>query len=96
MVKLAPEFFADAAAQMRNHGGVDSTRLTLKVRHRDGVITAKATNNTTTLTTRVTTQADFKALERIVTEYVTACTVFAPATSGDDSGKAGKKGKKRK
>lgn len=95
MVKLAPEYFADAAAQMRAHGGVERTRMALKIRHRDGVITAKATDGTTTLSTRIANQSDFRSLERIVTEYVNACTVFAAASTGDE-GKSGKKGKKKK
>ena len=95
MVKLAPEFFAAAAAQMRAHGGVERTRLAVKVRHRDNSISVKATDGTTTLVTRVLTQADFKVLERIINEYVGACTAFAEPTGADD-GKAGKKGKKKK
>mmetsp|Transcript_10448 Transcript_10448/g.32408 ORF Transcript_10448/g.32408 Transcript_10448/m.32408 type:complete len:98 (+) Transcript_10448:34-327(+) len=96
MVKLAPEFFADAAAQMRAHAGVDRTRLALKVRQRDGIVSAKTTDGTTTLTTTVRTQGEFKVLERIIGEYVSACTAFAPASLGEDTGKAGKKGKKGK
>ena len=96
MVKLAPEFFADAAAQMRQHAGVEKTRLTLKVRHRDGVISAKITDGATSLTTRVATQPDFKSLERIITEYAAACTAFAPAALADDGNKAGKKKGKKK
>ena len=97
MVKLAPEFFADAAAQMRTHAGVDRTRLALKVRQREGIVTAKTTDGTTTLTTTVRTQGEFKVLERIIGEYVSACTAFAPQSiAGEDSGKAGKKGKKGK
>jgi hypothetical protein len=97
MVKLAPEFFADAAAQMRSHAGVERTKMALKVRQREGTISAKTTDGTTTLTTTVRTQGDFKVLERIIGEYVSACTAFAPqALAGDDGGKAGKKGKKGK
>jgi hypothetical protein len=83
---------------MRSHAGVERTRMALKVRQREGTITAKTTDGTTTLTTTIRSQGEFKALERIIGEYVSASTAFAPQSlAGEDCGKsAGKKGKKGK
>ncbi len=93
MVKLAPRFFADAAAQMRGHAGVEATRLSVKIRQRQGAIDLKTTDGKTTLTAKITSQSEFKMLERIITEYVVASTAAAIAASGEEAkGKKGKKG----
>lgn len=96
MVKLAPTFFAEAVQQMQRHKNFARSRLVVKLRPRDGTVMLKATDDHTTVTTVVRHAAELKVAEKVVQDYVQACTANAVAMTDAEAAKAGKKGKGKK
>lgn len=78
MVKLLPADFAVAAARMCELSGVKKTRLSVKLRRKEGRIYLKATDDRATLTSTLSRQSELRLLEGVLSAYVSRCVADAP------------------
>jgi hypothetical protein len=96
MVKVNPKTFTEATSQMIKQSGVGKVRFNVKLRHKNGTMVMKLTDDRTTLTCTLTEQSDIKVVEACMAEVLAQFTAHADPATEDAAATAGGKGKKGK